>query len=635
MSGAPRTIAGIVIRTERAKFVGLWLLIGLIGAGACSLKWPSAHFVDEYLPVGNDSFYHARRILDTVADPSAFYEVDYKIHAPEGSLLTWPWGYDYGMAWLVKAGLALGLAHDPMAILIWIPVAAVFLSIGLIMLIARRLGLSNGLAALAGLATALSPLTQYLHGVGQIDHHYAEYIFVLATIACGLRWLSRPDDTRAAAVLGAVLGMAPAIHNGLFILQVPILATLLVLWLQNIRMPMRTTGAFAAALLVTTVAILVPSLPFRLGLFEFYTLSWFHLYIAAGTAIASLALAAFAKNARNVTLLAVLAGVLLFPLARQIVMARAFLAGTIARLETIAEMKPLLPMVLHGAGRTSLSYSYSLLFWVSPLAVAYCVWRGWQERATARVLFWMSCILGFALLLTQLRLHYFGSYALYLPWLILAQTCLTRWESRSKLVMLSVGLVFLLAYWPAARYVLPSVNSPAGDASFRVLRPILEDLRKACAQDPGIVLADNDAGHYIRYYTDCSVIANNFLLTPQHEQKVRQIDYLTSIPAGAFPGVAPFVRYILLRPVAIFRVENGNQMKYMSYSQRTAPLIQDLLLKPLDQIPANYVLIEQASRHEEGTDGSLPYIRLFKVNPVGPQVLQTSTLQPSPKPAAH
>ena len=53
---------------------------------------------------------------------------------------------------------------------------------------------------------ALSPLTQYLHGVGQIDHHFAEYIFVLATIACGLRWFARPEDTQAAIVAGRRAG---------------------------------------------------------------------------------------------------------------------------------------------------------------------------------------------------------------------------------------------------------------------------------------------------------------------------------------------------------------------------------------------------------------------------------------------
>ncbi len=215
------------MQSSRLKFLGWWLLVALIAAGVCGLKWPAAHFSDEYLPFGNDAFYHARRILDTVADPAAFYEFDPKIHAPEGSLLTWPWGYDYAMARLVKAGELLGIPSPPIAILIWLPVLAVLLPVGLIMLIARRLGLRRPLVIIAGLATALSPLTQFLHGVGQIDHHFAEYIFVLATIASGCRWFSRPRGRAAAIMLGIVLGAATAIHNGLFILQVPVLVALL------------------------------------------------------------------------------------------------------------------------------------------------------------------------------------------------------------------------------------------------------------------------------------------------------------------------------------------------------------------------------------------------------------------------
>src|ERR1043165_3459207 len=105
----------------RHRFVISWLLLGSLAAAVCSLIWPAAHLGNELVPVGNDSFYHARRILDTAQNPSAFYEFDTHIHAPEGSLLTWPWGYDYAMAWLVRIGVALGLATEPMAILVWIP----------------------------------------------------------------------------------------------------------------------------------------------------------------------------------------------------------------------------------------------------------------------------------------------------------------------------------------------------------------------------------------------------------------------------------------------------------------------------------------------------------------------------------
>jgi hypothetical protein len=617
-------------RTARLKFLGWWLLIGLIAAGACALKWPATHFSDESLPYGNDSFYHARRILDTVADPSAFYQFDPKIHAPEGSLLTWPWGYDYAMAMLVKLGELLGIAAPPIAILVWLPVLAVLLPIGLIMLIARRLGLSQPLAIIAGLATALLPLTQFLYGVGQIDHHFAEHIFVLATIAAGLRWCARPQDTRAAVALGIVLGAAPAIHNGLFILQLPVLATLLASWFQGARMPMRTTLQFAAALILTTLAVLMPSLPFRLGLFEFYTLSWFHLYVAGGSAIAALALAHLEPSRRNFAVLAAIALVLLVPLAHQILIARAFLGGTIERLEHIVEMKTPASMIFSPTGRQDLTQMYSAFVWLVPLTAIYCAWQGWRERASPRLFFWICCICGLALLLAQLRMHYFGSFALYLPWLFLAQYCIRRWPDKNKLVTLLASTVFVLMYWIPGRYQLAGPTDFVGDSSFRALRPILEDLKHACARDPGIVLADNDAGHYIRYYTECSVIANNFLLTPQHEQKVRQMDYLMSVPAGAFPGVAPFVRYILVRPITILR--ESDRTRYMSFSPQAAQLVEDLLLKPLDQVPSNYVLIEQANIRETGASGdySVPYIRLFKMDPVAPRSAQSTSTATAP-----
>ena len=606
-------------RTERLKFLVGWLVIGLIAVGACALKWPAAQFSDEYLPFGNDSFYHARRILDTVADPSAFYEFDTKIHAPEGSLLTWPWGYDYAIAMLVKLGHLLGISAPPILILIWLPVLAVLLPVGLILLVARRLGLSQPLVIMAGLALALSPLTQFLYGVGQIDHHFAEHIFVLATLASGLAWFSRPDDGRAAITLGVVLGVAPVIHNGLFILQVPVLAAMFATWAQGTRMPMGTTLRFAAALVLAMLVVLLPSLPFRLGLFEFYTLSWFHLYIAVCSAVIAIAMARFAPGNRSFALLGGIALVLALPLARQILIARAFLGGTIARLDTIDETRPLMLLTFTASDRLELTLMYSALVWLVPIALLYSAWQAWRERTTPRLFFWICCVFGLTLLVTQLRMHYFGSFAMYLPWLVFAQSCITRWPDRRKVVTLLASLAFVLMYWIPGRYQIAGHTVVAGDPAFAALRPILEDLKQACAQDPGIVLADNDAGHYIRYYTQCSVIANNFLLTPQHEQKIRQLDYLMSLPAAAFPGVAPFVRYILVRPVSLVREPEGS--RFMSISRRDAQLARDLLLKPLDQLPPSYTLLSQADIRgsAESADRNRPYIRLFKMDPVAPQ----------------
>jgi hypothetical protein len=92
-------------------------LIGILAMLVCSLMYPAAHLGSEYLPVGNDSFYHARRIIDTAADPGAFYQFDARIHAPEGSLLTWPWGYDYAMGWHQRLAYEKGYTGPPMGFL--------------------------------------------------------------------------------------------------------------------------------------------------------------------------------------------------------------------------------------------------------------------------------------------------------------------------------------------------------------------------------------------------------------------------------------------------------------------------------------------------------------------------------------
>jgi hypothetical protein len=600
-------------RPTRLHFVVLWLLLGALAAAVCSVTLPQARLGDEYLPVGVDSFYHARRILDTAADPSAFYEFDPKIHAPEGSLLTWPWGYDYAMAWVVRLAVKADIAAEPIRALVWIPVLAVFVSSGLLMLAARRLGLSLWSTALAGACLALSPLTQYLHGVGQIDHHYAEYIFVLATLACGLKWLSNPAQRGAAIVLGIVLGIAPAIHNGMFVLQVPVLASLFVLWTQNIRLPTRATVGFAVALFLSTLAIVIPSQPFRTGHFEFYTLSWFHLYIAGSTAAVSLALAYLERSWRSVGILAGAAVLLLLPLAQQVLVGRAFLAGTIERLAGIAEMRSLESMTRAPYGRRELSQSYSLLVWLLPFTVAYCAFMAWQERANGRIFFWLSCIGGAALLSTQLRMQYFGSFALYLPLLVLAERIVAAHAQHRKVVMLCTSLALLMAYWLPVRHQLLLRPVLAGDDNFRSLRPILGDLQKACADEPGVVLADNDAGHYIRYYTQCSVIANNFLLTRQHEDKIRLMDHLTSLSATALPREAPYVRYLLLRPLSIVRTQG--KVNYKSYSAQSPRLVTELLLAPVTELPSRYMLIEQANIRASNEAESVPYIRLLKILP--------------------
>lgn len=592
--------------------LGLWLLASCIAAVSCALLIPAAHIGDGYFPIGNDSFYHAARILETARDPASFYEFDRKIHAPEGSLLTWPWGYDYFIAMIVRAGVAIGLSSDPLTIMSWIPIAAVFIGTGMLMLVARRLGLNDWPAALAGLCLAFNQTTQVLYGYGQIDHHFAEHIFILASLAAGLTWLRSPT-VRTAAILGAIFGVALAVHNGLFVIQVPLLLTLFVRWLHGDRVPFRSAGALVAALLASTLAVLIPSQPFQMGRFEFYTLSCFHLYVVCCTALFVILFARLEPTRRSISVLIAIAAVLLLPLLNQIRHAESFVSGSLGMLKDILEMRSPVKLALDGY-ELMLTGFYSLLIWLAPFAFALCAYRAWRERREPRLLFWISCVLGLALMSTQLRMHYFGGFALYLPWLIVAQELALRRQELYRRTLLITSLLLVLAYAPVIRHALIAPTPKAGDDWFDDIYPVFPALRKACAEDPGIVLADSNAGHYIRYFTNCSVIADNFLLTEQHFAKVDEVKRLFSLPANEFSQHAPYVKYVLARAANIELRADGHFL--YDFFGGASRLPDTLLLGPQSAVPPDFKLLFEVNiGFQTGEVRNIPYAKLYKMQP--------------------
>lgn len=589
--------------------IAIWLLTSTLAVLSCSLNYPTSRYNGEYVPMGIDSYYHARRILDTVHDPKSFYEFDTRIHVPEGSQLVWPWGYDYAMATIVRGAMAVGISDDPLAILMWIPVAAVVLSMALLILVARQMQLSNSITVLAALCLAFAPLTQLLHGLGEIDHHFAEFIFILAGLGSGLAWLRHPERLSYAAACAVALGMAPAVQNGLFILQLPLLATVFVLWLQNTRVPARSGIVFATVLLATTLAILLPSEPFQLRRFEFYTLSWFHLYIAVCSAITVVLLSRLRATRNGIITLAVVSAVLLIPILKEMSIASDFIAGTPLYLQSIGEMQSPLHLA-QNSGPKPLSFMYSYLIWITPLTALLCLFKAWRDRNTPRLLFWVSSVMGLALLSMQLRMHYFGSFALYLPWLILLQDfCNNRPEHTKKAVLLA-ALTMLLLYYPPLRRQLVSPMPLANDISFQDTRPILTSLAKACKDDPGVVLADSDLGHYIRYYTECSVIANNFLLTPQQFAKVNEVQHLFSLRASELEKQAPQVKYVLVRPF-LMKQQPDRTVRF-TFTVPDPRLANDLLLGKQANVPPQYRLLDEVRFPEIN---NAPYAKLYKIEP--------------------
>ena len=81
----------------RITTILLWLFASIVGVFFSMLVIDAALFEGDYIPMGNDSFYHARRMLDVAVGKRGLYQFDDRIHVPDGSWVPWPWAYDYLM----------------------------------------------------------------------------------------------------------------------------------------------------------------------------------------------------------------------------------------------------------------------------------------------------------------------------------------------------------------------------------------------------------------------------------------------------------------------------------------------------------------------------------------------------------
>src|SRR5262249_12909103 len=148
--------------TKTVSSILLWIC-GAVLAVLLSLSFtPIAHVDNTYIPVGNDSFYHARRILDAGKDPGAFYQVDPQAQAPEGSLISWPWAYDYVLARAVRLYMAISGETDAAKVVDFVPTVAVVGAIGLMTILVSLLELPLPFAICGVLFTAAIPRTRVL-----------------------------------------------------------------------------------------------------------------------------------------------------------------------------------------------------------------------------------------------------------------------------------------------------------------------------------------------------------------------------------------------------------------------------------------------------------------------------------------
>jgi asparagine N-glycosylation enzyme membrane subunit Stt3 len=564
-------------------------------AAMLGLEFTHATYFDgEWHPVSNDSFYHARRILDAVDSPRGFYQFDEMIHAPEGSWLTWPWAYDWGMAQFVKAWQFFNPSMDSMEIITHVAIYWIFVNAALLLAITVVLDLPIGMSAMVLLGFALLPTTQNLHGVGLIDHHYIELTFVWGMLLTGLAWLKYPERTGWAVALGITLGIAPAFHTGLFILQAPILLTLFVLWLKKNLPPRENILALACSLTLATLAALLPSEPFQEGQFQFSVLSWFHLYIAACSTLFIACMAKFEFRTKHLIGFILLGVALLIPIWQDTIGGSAFLSKNIAMLSTISEARSPFTMIETLGFWPTVGY-YSLFGLLIPLLIPVYLYRGWKAENGKDLLLAVMVVFGSMLLLAQYRLNYFGSFAILIGWLVplCEKFPVVRVWPRTTTI---AGLIIVfLAAFPSFAHNLFVRYALSWDDRYKESLPLFEVLAERCAENPGIVLVDNNYGHITRYRTDCSVIANNFLMTPQHEAKIQEMwDYLLMTPEELLEHKPEDMRYVFARISNYLMQQDDGTAKIVAAEtlvDTNLPLTYQLNSR--DDLPDRYKLIAE------------------------------------------
>ena len=587
----------------------LWIfgsaLMVLMALSVVSASYVNGH----YLPSNPDAFYHARRILDAVMTHQPVIQFDPRIHAPEGSWLTWPWGYDSLLAWITGW---FGPFPDEVAagrVLMHVPVAMIPVAVALVLVLARQLRLSTVNTALLVFAFAVLPLAFMLFAVGNVDHHSAEFLWVMATM-CASIWMFDSATPRAAIVLALVLGSAVAMQNGLFILQIVPLAVLGWRWLRRDALPSRRVLlTFAAVLFVATLLACLPSEPLRRGFFEFYTLSWFHVYIAFCTGAVFVLLAVLPRTTRNIAIAAAAALLLAIPIFASLDLASRFVSGDLESVAGISEaLSPYRMYFQYGPAMSTLFTSWFM--WLSLPALLVNAWWVWKTKDARLQAFAIASVIFLALYQFQYRFAPFGMVSLLATPLLAAQQLAERVPGRAAVIRITVMLLFVVAYAPT-RIDWPGSWARGGDPVYDKVRPTLPALAQACARDPGIVLAPVDDGHWITFHTQCSVISDVFLLTEQHAQKRRETERLLALTPQQLLATRPDIRFVLANFQVDVIVLTGADIPEWPDLEKIRPslgALQSALLGPASGIPPQFHLLGNVD-----TPAGRPYTRLYEI----------------------
>ena len=567
--------------TPAFRYTLLWIFGSLVIVVAALTTVSGAYVGGEYVPSNADAFYHARRILDVVMTGRPVQQFDGSIQFPEGSWIPWPWGFDTAMAAIVGWFGPFAAESDAAVVLLHLPVVAAVIAVALLVLLWRQLELSLPAAVLATFGFAALPLVFLAFAVGNVDHHFAELLWALLTLCAGIAFFRSGDRAMPAVMLGVVLGSSVAVHNGLFILQLPVVIAVAWRWLRGDPLPQRRAMlALAVALVATTVLVSIPSEPWRRGVFEFYSLSWFHSYVAAATAAGLIVLTMVRPRAANavwLVLAAVVAGV---PLLRAAGLGTQFVSGQLDALRDVTEARsPYELYALFGPAQSTRLFSW-LMWLAAPALVANLYWV-LRVREPGRQFFAFAAALFLVLMQLQYRFGVFGVVPLLATLALAVDAAAKRWRARAPWHAVLAALALVAALSPT-RTVWTAPRPAGGDPYYADMYPGLMQLRDACERRPGVVLAGINDGHWIRYHTRCAVIGNVFLLTQQDARKRLEVETLLATEPERVRHERPDVIYVFVhRELELFvpvRADGSHGAGQFRWKTDTLPvLVRDLL----------------------------------------------------------
>jgi len=588
--------------TPAFRYTLLWLAGSTLAVFAALTMLSGGYSAGEFLPSNPDAFYHARRILDSLFSGSPVIQFDHRIHVPEGSWLTWPWGFDTLLTSITRLFGPYANEAEANRVLMNIPPVAAPIAVGLVVIIARQLALPFLLTLLFVMGFAALPQVYMQFAVGNVDHHFAELLWTLGTLSAGIWFFSAERLSYGAGItLGCVLGSALAIHNGLFILQIPIAVTFGLFWLRDIPLPHRfQVIAFGASLLTTTLLVCLPSQPWQRGFFEFYTLSWFHFYIAACVAVFSILLAMIERNTRHFVMVLLGAAAAVLPIVGTLALAGEFVSGELDSIRLIAEARS-------PYGVSEFTRFISWLLWLTGPMLLLNVWWIYRRKDPALQFVAIASVMGLALMQAQIRFSVFGDVPMLLtPVLAVRLLCESRPELR-RIALAACCALFAVAFYPTienwqARYTL------GGNDAYSNVRSTFPVLKESCAQRPGIVLGDIDTGHWVSYHSQCSVIADVFLLTPQHAAKAFENSRLLAKSPAELLTAKPQVRYVFAHhSVRLVLDEKGVETNLEELRLQMQRIERDLL-GPETNIPPQF-----KRRWEVRTPAGQIYARLYEI----------------------